>query len=101
MLNTPQTLEIIRERPFDMVISGNVFDSDLTGNGAVGLGAEFARLVKQVSPSMLFFMYSIISEQNELMNGDIPKSRVTADRPELHGALVDFLTISTGGERCA
>jgi tetratricopeptide (TPR) repeat protein len=86
-----EVLRIIRQRPFDVVISGNVFDSDLTGCGAVGLGTEFARLVKQISPSTLFFMYSIMPERNEFMDGVIPKARGTADRPERHGALVDFV----------
>lgn len=74
------------------MISGNVFDSDLTANGEIALGTEFARLVKQTSPGMLFFMYSVMLEGNEFMDGVIPKARGTADRPELHGVLVDFVT---------
>lgn len=90
-----EVLRIIRQRPFDVVISGNVFDSDLTGCGAVGLGTEFARLVKQISPSTLFFMYSIMPEPNEFMDGVIPKARGTASDLQFHRLLADLVTNPT------
>jgi tetratricopeptide (TPR) repeat protein len=86
-----QVFQIAKSQPFDVVISGNVFDSELTENGEVALGTEFAKLLKRASSRTIFFIYSTMPERGEDMDGFIAKRRGTAVCRELHEPLVDLL----------
>jgi hypothetical protein len=55
-------LEPARRSPFDVILSGLVFDSKKYGGRNVGM---FARDLKQINPELLFLVYSVYSPSRE------------------------------------
>ena len=76
-------LSQIRNNEPAFVVSGQVFEGHMEGT-------DLARKVKRLNPKVLFFIYSIMPERNESVDGIIPKGMGTCTTGE-HGLLASIL----------
>lgn len=91
---TSDPREVLREVQGDspiLVISGQVFDYHYHYSGT-----DLARAVKKINPRVLFFIYSVMPEWNEAVDGIIPKGEgdgtLMTSEHSLHSLLARILT---------
>lgn len=86
ILYTSDPREVLREARGDepiFIVSGQVFDHPTSGT-------DLARAVKRINPNTLFFIYSVMPEWNEAVDGIIPKGYGTLATSE-HSLLAQIL----------
>lgn len=89
--NVPEeVLDAVHDGLPVIVVSGQVFGPFLFS------GTDLARQVKQVNPQAQFYMYSVIPERNEAVDGVIPKRNGTAVNGQ-HPVLAGILTSDLDG----
>lgn len=86
-----EVMEAIQDGNPALVVSGQVL-----GRCGDGYGTDLARKVKQTNPRTLFFIYSVMPERNESVDGIIPKSKGTIDSGE-HSLLARILASDLDG----
>jgi hypothetical protein len=84
-----EVVETLKNGEPALVVSGQVFESSWSGT-------DLARVVKRMNPRSLFFIYSVMPERNEAVDGVIPKNCGTVVSGE-HSLLARILTSAIEG----
>mgnify|MGYP001587385061 CR=1 FL=1 len=86
-----EVMEAVQDGSPALVVSGQVL-----GRYGGGSGTDLARKVKRVNPQALFFIYSVMPDRNEAVDGVIPKSNGTVVSGE-HSLLARILASDLNG----